>query len=210
MSLEASIIRLPFRQDGSQSEISKKVLTCDEVKKLLTDFIDEEIDIAMLFLSHIEVIEVMEVDDTGVHVIGTAKIKRQCANTLNTNHETTHEVCSVSVHLGHRSSVGPDRLQCWEVLRMVSSTGRVASLLSDRLGYNVTPHLEREKLNPSIALALPIPLLPGSQGRLFTFLPLPLPTGFPLHIHSLFALTQARQNLWNGSERGLVKGTRDE
>ena len=39
-------------------------------------------------------------------------------------------------------------------------------------------------------------------GRLFTFLPLPLKTGFPAHVHALFALTQSRQNLHNSGETG--------
>ncbi len=211
-ALDASIIRLPLRQEQTESEISKKVVTCDEVKQLLTDLINEEIDIAMLFLSHISVIEVMEVDDTGVQYIGTTEIKRQHANPPDGKPEIVHEICSVFNHLGSGSSIHSHRSQSWEIIRMTSSVESAVSLLSDILGCDVAPHLEREKLKPSVALALPMPLLPSreSPGRLFTFLPLPLPTGFPLHIHSLFALTQARQNLWNGSERGLVKGTRDE
>ena len=84
--------------------------------------------------------------------------------------------------------------------------------MSERVGYDAEPFLGKEKLDATIALAVQDPVQSGrgSNGQLFTFLPLPLPTGFPLHIHALFALTQARQNLWNGPERGMIKRTRDQ
>ncbi|KAF8804890.1 hypothetical protein BYT27DRAFT_7013500, partial [Phlegmacium glaucopus] len=32
----------------------------------------------------------------------------------------------------------------------------------------------------------------------------PLETGFPVHVHALFALTQSRQHLRNSGETGIV------
>ncbi|KAA1478276.1 hypothetical protein DENSPDRAFT_741097, partial [Dentipellis sp. KUC8613] len=43
-------------------------------------------------------------------------------------------------------------------------------------------------------------------GLLFTYLPLPLKTGLPAHIHALFALTPDRQHLRNAEEIGLAEG----
>ncbi|KAK0502390.1 hypothetical protein EDD18DRAFT_1048553, partial [Armillaria luteobubalina] len=48
-----------------------------------------------------------------------------------------------------------------------------------------------------------------TSGRLFTYLPLPIRTGFPCHVHGLFALTQSRQNLTNKTEIGIVRGSDD-
>lgn len=210
-SLDASIVRLPLRQDGKQSNISKKVLTPDEVKQLLLDFVCEEINIVMLFLSHISIIEVLEVDDGGVQRIGRADIKRRPLPLPAGIDNVRREECSVTVSFDTlRPSTSPSS-QKWEILHVSSPVDRAIQLLSERLGTDTSDHIAREKLKPTIGLALPVPLKEQwSEGRLFTFLPLPLPTGFPVHIHALFALTQARQNLWNGSERGLVKGTRDE
>ncbi|EEB88370.1 hypothetical protein MPER_13829, partial [Moniliophthora perniciosa FA553] len=58
-------------------------------------------------------------------------------------------------------------------------------------------------------LALAIPTTGKfSAGRLFTFIPLPLSTGFPVHVHGLFALTPSRQHLRNNSEH-VVKQSDD-
>ncbi|KIO16428.1 hypothetical protein M407DRAFT_86020 [Tulasnella calospora MUT 4182] len=43
-------------------------------------------------------------------------------------------------------------------------------------------------------------LKPTFSGRLFTLLPLPIFTHFPLHIHATLALTSSRQNLRNAQE----------
>ncbi|PIL32619.1 hypothetical protein GSI_05323 [Ganoderma sinense ZZ0214-1] len=74
-----------------------------------------------------------------------------------------------------------------------------------RKSLDVTPEwltreVEREKLRSDVALALPINTSHNIQGRLFTFLPLPLTTNFPCHIHGIFSLTDSRQNLRNPSE----------
>ncbi|KIO19908.1 hypothetical protein M407DRAFT_82184 [Tulasnella calospora MUT 4182] len=62
-----------------------------------------------------------------------------------------------------------------------------------------------DKLFPHVALAFPVPdatLSPTQtfSGRLFTLLPLPIITHFPLHIHAALALTSSRQNLRNADE----------
>ncbi|KIO21520.1 hypothetical protein M407DRAFT_80296, partial [Tulasnella calospora MUT 4182] len=62
--------------------------------------------------------------------------------------------------------------------------------------------MSTEKLFPHVALALPIPpdgatSIPNFHGRLFTLLPLPIITNFPVHINAVLALTSSRQNLRN-------------
>ncbi|KIO23551.1 hypothetical protein M407DRAFT_54911, partial [Tulasnella calospora MUT 4182] len=62
-------------------------------------------------------------------------------------------------------------------------------------------------------LALPVPehgatSVPDFHGRLFTLLPLPIITSFPLHINAVLALTSSRQNLRNAQD--VVAGTREE
>ncbi len=208
--LEASIIRLPLRQDGSLSDISQRVLTCDEIGQLLTDFVSQEIQISLLFLSHISVIEVREISEEGIRCIGQVGIDRPSPTVTAQDDGAQIVTSTLSVHFG--PSPAETQVQQWQTLRVAPPTERVVSRLTERLGYDAVPFMEKEKLSATVALALPIPLQPGpeSSGRLFTFLPLPLPTGFPLHIHALFALTQARQNLWNGSEQGMLKRTRDQ
>ncbi|KIO27690.1 hypothetical protein M407DRAFT_72859 [Tulasnella calospora MUT 4182] len=64
--------------------------------------------------------------------------------------------------------------------------------------------MKEDKLFPHVALAFPdpdpaFPRAPGF-GRLFTLLPLPIITRFPLHTHAILALTSSRQNLRNAQE----------
>ncbi|KAG8998067.1 hypothetical protein FRB94_007230 [Tulasnella sp. JGI-2019a] len=47
-----------------------------------------------------------------------------------------------------------------------------------------------------------------TSGKLFTLLPLPIVTGFPLHIHAIFALTSSRQSLRN--QHDVTSGSREE
>ncbi|KIY44267.1 hypothetical protein FISHEDRAFT_25687, partial [Fistulina hepatica ATCC 64428] len=50
-------------------------------------------------------------------------------------------------------------------------------------------------------IALAFPLLQAIEnGRLFTLLPLPIFTEFPLHLHAILALTPDRQALRNRQE----------
>ncbi|KIO19901.1 hypothetical protein M407DRAFT_82182 [Tulasnella calospora MUT 4182] len=64
--------------------------------------------------------------------------------------------------------------------------------------------MKEDKLFPHVALAFPVAdgVVPatGLKGRLFTLLPLPIITGFPLHIHAVLSLTSSRQNLRNAQE----------
>ncbi|KIY44257.1 hypothetical protein FISHEDRAFT_52052 [Fistulina hepatica ATCC 64428] len=68
--------------------------------------------------------------------------------------------------------------------------------MSDRLGNQVEQRLVDDKLFSHIGLAFP--LQQGIEnGRLFTLLPLPIFTAFPLHLHAILALTPDRQALRN-------------
>ena len=198
--LDGTIIRLPLRLDASTSRISSKALTPGEIQQLLDEFVKQEMEIALLFLSHLTCVVVMEVRDDQSWSFREVEIKRtplKCSIPATSYQEVTVTLPSM-------------RSQTWRLIEVVSSIDTCAQLLTQRLGYDAKAALEKEKLSPVVALAIPFPLQSRSDGRLFTFLPLPLPTGFPCHIHALFALTQARQNLWNCSEKGLVRGTRDE
>ena len=197
-----TIIRLPLRIDPS-SKISPKVVNPQEIKTLLVDFVQGEMDIAMLFLSHISRIEILEIDESGKHIVGHADIHRTPPTMLDAQHTISvstitaqHEIQATSVD--------------WNILHAKYAQQECNNILADKLGAQTSALLEKEKLSPSISLAIRAQIPKANDGRLFTFLPLPLPTGFPCHVHALFALTQARQNLRNGSERGMVKGTTDE
>ncbi|KAI0071823.1 hypothetical protein K474DRAFT_1712121 [Panus rudis PR-1116 ss-1] len=202
---DGTIVRLPLRRDATLSEISTKVLVPSEIKDLLEEFAREEIGIAMLFLSHISTIEIMEVDERGTHLIARATVSREPV--LATDAVFAQATCSVVVEYGTDST---QDVQNWVWTHAQFAEDDCAKELSRRLNRDAMPGLKREKLNAAVSLATPSPLTAQTDGRLFTYLPLPLTTKFPTHVHALFALTQARQNLRNASERGIVPGTADE
>jgi hypothetical protein len=60
--------------------------------------------------------------------------------------------------------------------------------MSARLEYDVGDRLAADKLSPIVELALPLDGAPIG-GSLYTLLPLPIETGFPVHVNAVFALT---------------------
>ncbi|TCD64790.1 hypothetical protein EIP91_003627 [Steccherinum ochraceum] len=201
-----TVIRLPLRQDASKSEISAKTLTSLEIRKLLVDFVQGELPVALLFLSHLKSITLMEVDDSGVvRTIGAANLTRTTSPSVSFG---TRQQTAVVTHTAQGRAESTQ--QTWRIFLTDFPSEECARSLSQRLKRDATSDLRREKLSASVSLAFPDPLQSSIRGRLFTFLPLPLPTGFPCHVHALFALTPSRQNLRNSGETGIVPGARDE
>jgi len=198
-----TIIRLPLRTTtgAASSRIKNNSVEPSKIRQLFDDFIKEEIDIVLLFLAHISSIEIYEVDDQGITRLASVELTKSPSDSQYTNITTYQSNVKVTTDvLGCVS-------QSWRILCASYSGSRAATILSERLGYDVDPALKRQKLVPNLAIAMPLPL-PSStpRGRLYTYLPLPLSTGFRCHIHGLFALTPDRQHLRNGEETGVVKG----
>ncbi|KAG8928980.1 hypothetical protein FRC02_006144 [Tulasnella sp. 418] len=91
----------------------------------------------------------------------------------------------------------------WMVAQFVDDYTKVERDMSSKLGYSVKEQIKNDKLLPHVALAVPIwgDTIAHCDGKLFTLLPLPISTKFPLHIHSVFALTSDRQRLRNAQEK---------
>ncbi|KAG7085716.1 hypothetical protein E1B28_003260 [Marasmius oreades] len=104
-----------------------------------------------------------------------------------------------------------ERTASWLILSGDFSSQAASATLSKRIGFDVTKALYNNKLLPKMALAIQSgPTRVYDRGRLFTFLPLPISTAFPLHVHGLFSLTQSRQNLRNvGEKKGVAEGSND-
>ncbi|KAF5349962.1 hypothetical protein D9756_009229 [Leucocoprinus leucothites] len=201
LPFNGSIFRLPLRK--SPSQIGNRPIQPDEISKLLKDFALEELNVALLFLRHVTSVEIYEINvDGNRSEIASATIDR---SPLEPNGQYQTQKSTIRTRF-------PDRLEEreWRILHAPFSEEEAVAALAERLGGNPTTTLSQHKLVPTINLAIPLNA-PGLTeiGRLFTFLPLPLKTKFPVHIHALFSLTQSRQNLRNGGEVGIVKGSDD-
>ncbi|TFK35891.1 hypothetical protein BDQ12DRAFT_267709 [Crucibulum laeve] len=203
ISFHGSVIRLPLRTTGS--EISNKVVQPHEIAQLFHDFVSEEIGISMLFLKHISSIELYEIDVHGTRrQLALSKIERSTFDILANRITHTSVVTNTQAGLAEKKKV-------WRIINETFSEEEAIAELTRRVGSNPDKTLEKNKLVPEVGIALPHNVLTDKEdsGRLFTYLPLPLKTGFPAHVHSLFALTQSRQNLRN-EDTGIVKGSDDK
>ncbi|KAJ7280333.1 hypothetical protein C8J57DRAFT_1175059 [Mycena rebaudengoi] len=204
-----SIIRLPLRKPGAQSSISSKAVDATEIHQLFEDFVREEIGISLLFLKNITSIEVHEVDAQGTRkCLAKSSIQKSepVSWTVDKDRHTAFK-CTVVVETPLLGRVE----KMWRITHSYFPQADSTSLLSLRLGEDPRPILSKHKLLSEMAIAIPLSILHKEEnaGRLFTYLPLPLKTGFPGHVHGLFALTQSRQNLNNGGEIGIVRGSED-
>ncbi|KAF5313831.1 hypothetical protein D9619_013016 [Psilocybe cf. subviscida] len=193
-TFDGTIIRCPLRR--VQSQISKNVVTPDTLAQLFKEFIANEAKIALLFLQNVESIVMYDISPEGVSTcMLQLSISRSVPTSLGENSITS--TATVTVEEGEANT--------WRVLLVKHSQDDAAKALSSK---DSEDFLKENKLLPHVGIAAP---MDGKKctGRLFTFLPLPLPTGFPVHIHAYFALTQSRQNLRNSQETGLIEGTDD-
>ncbi|KAJ7131720.1 hypothetical protein C8R43DRAFT_1133662 [Mycena crocata] len=204
-----SIIRLPLRKPGAQSSISSKAVDAAEIRQLFEDFVREEIGISLLFLKNITSVEVHEVDAQGNRrCLAESSIQKEpvVSWTADSDRHTSFK-CTVTVETPLLGRVN----KTWRIAHSYFPEAYSTSLLSLRIGQDPRPILSKHKLLSEMAIAIPMSILTQEEnaGRLFTYLPLPLKTGFPGHVHALFALTQSRQNLNNGGEIGIVRGSED-
>ncbi|KAI0313563.1 hypothetical protein OF83DRAFT_1175566 [Amylostereum chailletii] len=185
-------IRLPLRIHDSEG-LQAKAISADEIKQIMLDFIHGELGVVMLFLRSVSSIVLKDISVTGdVTTLATARLDRS-PEVTDGDFTTYKAIVTVSVP-GSQTTI-----QSWRVLKTSDSIGDYAKLLDEKLGYPTSDILTREKMTPQVGLAAPLDGLRDS-GRLFTFLPLPISTGYPCSINGTFALTVDRQHLLNPEE----------
>lgn len=207
-----TIVRLPLRTPGAaeKSNIKKTSTSPEEISRLFKQFAREELYHALLFLRHISSIELREVDIDGTdRLIARASIQdaEHIAQLRSFSPQSTMTVTPFIVCLEIEHGDGTIHYPKWRIVHAIETANQFATLIGGDI-TKIVSQLVADKLFPHVALAAPI----GSgiaQGRLFTLLPLPITTGFPVHINSVFALTQDRQNM-RKKDAGLMEGSRDQ
>ena len=192
---QGTIFRLPLRtkDQAIRSRIKNEATAPSEIKRLLEGFGQNELEEAILFLKNISTIVIRHISSSGQeYFIGRATIDQR-----NTN---SNAVFTRQVHC--EAPAGNSRSRIWRFSTYLTDKFTAAQIMSKRLGYNIGDELNKEKLVANVELAMPLGG-PSIQGRLFTLLPLPIKTGFPLHFNTVFALTPDRQSLKNVEEAGL-------
>lgn len=192
---QGTIFRLPLRtkDQAIRSRIKSEATPASEIKQLLEGFGQNELEEAILFLKNISTIEIHHISSSGQeYFIGRASIDPR--STSSGTLFTRQVKCE--------TPVGNSRSRTWRFSTSLTDSSTTAQIMSRTLGYDIGEELTKEKLVANIELAIPLGG-PSIQGRLFTLLPLPIKTGFPLHFNATFALTPDRQSLKNVEEAGL-------
>ena len=195
-----TIFRLPLRTEkqAKTSKIKDTPTSVEQIRTLLYDFCNAELEQVVLFLKHITRIDICHVDADGLQVIGSVSIED-----VDPAPSSCREVKFRKITLqGEDGSTTTSRSWCYRSLTI--DKGDAGKVVSERLGYDVGDSLIADKLFPSIELATP---LNGEAitGSLFTLLPLPIKTSFPVHLNAVFALTPDRQGLKNVEELGTIE-----
>jgi len=201
-----TLFRFPLR--AAPSGISNKVISAVEIAELLRNFAHEELSVSLLFLRNISSIDVCEItDDDQKATISSASISRGSFEAYGPSYLTRE------VRIQLSTADASDKEEEWRILHAPFPQTEALEKLSERLEWSNTRTkrtLSEEKLNPIVELAVSKEFSSlAKDGRLFTFLPLPLKTKFPVHINSVFSLTQSRQNLRNAGEIGIVRDSED-
>jgi hypothetical protein len=169
------------------------------IHELLLDFVHEELKVVLLFLKHVSSVELRVVDDAETITVAHVEVERETSASQDFNK------CHIVT-----SRHGEEERQSWIVHHHSADLEEISEIMSKRLQSDVRTTLIEKKLQPRVSLAFPMPNHNSDtaiSGRLFTFLPLPIYTGFPCHLHGLFALTPDRQHLVNAEETGLPEGS---
>ena len=206
-----TMIRLPLRSAATLSTTSLdgvKAIDKQQIKDLFDQFISSaEMDISLLFLSHLTSIEFYEIDDECSTLLSRVRVTREMSESFE---ESTIGTAAANVQT-HRAQVvcsGPQAsAQAWRILHVSFPESIAEEIISKRASHSTSAVLSKNKLSSNVAVAFP--LSNRTVGRLFTFLPLPIPTGFPCHIHGLFALNQNRRGLKHGDLSELSATSED-
>ncbi|KAJ4466248.1 hypothetical protein J3R30DRAFT_3588632 [Lentinula aciculospora] len=209
--LNATVLRLPLRTsaEAQRSRFKPLAVTISDIQALFQSFVRNELSVALLFLKNILSIELREITPDGKNaLIAEVAVSNQDVASVR-QFMLGHDDCVTNYKLDISTvSGGSSVTQSWRIIHVVISEGSVKAKMEDCLGYDVGESLRDDKLLPHVALAFPLSHQ-DIQGRLFTLLPLPILTGFPLHVNGIFALTPDRQSLRNTEELGIGLESRE-
>ena len=196
IAFPGTIIRCPFRE--KPSKISDQIMTRELISGLSRGFIDRELEISCLFLKNIKRIEVHEVSSAGISTL-LAKVD------VSRFHHTRS---MVTVELEITRNQTTETLE-YHIAEPYFSRDEAVDLILQHTEYDsatVTRALQASKFSPEVKIAIDIKNIP--RGRLFTNLPLPIFTGFPVHIHALFGIDSSRAHLSHAG--GALFGSQDQ
>ncbi|KAF8629294.1 hypothetical protein AX15_003527 [Amanita polypyramis BW_CC] len=191
-----TVIRLPLR--SSPSDLSHRTVHVDELHQMIKEYIAEEANISLLFLDNLKKIDIWEKD--GALMTRLAIWTKSEKIGIRQSDDLSFATYDSSLSNGTAQF-------SWRIVQTQCSEDDAKSRLE---GEGVENIFQKHKLRSDVRLAYPLSSDGYTSGRLFTFLPLPSKTNFPVHIHAPFALASSRQGLRNPNETGIISGSDDD
>ena len=208
----STIFRLPLRTSKSAkySKISNN-LACEKIEELLADFMSEASNF-LFFLNHVTKISVSYLEDDKLElkysvsseVSNESQKKRELLvrEVRKSKEIETQEVKPVSVTYPMKIKDCLDRESDWLIQRQVGCDlsmqdfkipqgNKLCFVPRAGIAAKISPE-QKETLTSHVA---------------FCFLPLPIPTGLPVHVNGQFALDSARRSLWHDQNEKDVLST---
>ncbi|KAH8806800.1 hypothetical protein DL96DRAFT_1686030 [Flagelloscypha sp. PMI_526] len=211
---DGTVVRLPLRtpQQLKHGGIRDESFSPESIRTLFDRFIQDELTIALLFLKNVHSIVLLEIDSNG--------LQKHCASASISNVDDIRHLraffrgdedryLSFSCNVQFRRSDEEGITESWLVSHAITNACDTASAVSGRTGFEVSERLKDDKLYSHVAMAFPLGHTLSNAGRLFVLLPLPIYTGFPVHLHGVVALMPDRQNMKNPNECGHTKESRE-
>ena len=203
-----TLFRFPLRNEPS--DLSTKNYTAEKVRQLF-HALEKEASVILLFLKNIEEIALFETDQSNTtKQIFIVKLSDRCRQEIGqkkksllkqikllSERSVSNTNISLTLEIEECSAKGMVLTHKWLVYHQIDAQDSNLKRLSSELG-----------LLPWVGFATPLvasqrQALSSNGGRLFCFLPLPpdadSKTGFPVHVHGYFGLTDNRRGLkWPG------------
>ena len=197
-----TVFRFPLREEAST--LSKNVWRATKIRKLLQDFEDAAFE-SLLFLKNITKISISEVTRSGAigstRAIAAKITPTECAK----KNDFLRKVQDISSAEQYGGTWQPEPEQVIYQMNL-KGTGRDENwVICQQVGSadtNEVNIMRNYKLLPVGAVAACLTdTKVGLKGRAFCFLPLPIATGLPVHVHGHFALDyESRRHLWECSK----------
>ena len=235
-----TMFRFPLRTEAQAltSRLSKAHYTAESVRQLLIAFANEK-TLDMLYLKNVECVEVLEwrAGEDAPRVMATSTLRlgdeaaaseirrhrsafSRASASMSSNPQRIEDVFTVSFDSTATGVYARDDTRTSTDDTRTSTDGTRTFVVSHALGTDLTPLVDsgREKfgmkLVPWAAVAAELGTDPTcaeqTVGRAFTFLPLPVKTGLPVHVNAYFELSSNRRDIWFGGDMAGGGAARSE
>ena len=183
---KGTLFRFPLRVKDAENDGIAQCITVSKMEKLLNKWVEEVKD-ALLFLKYVTCFKMFIIDDKECTFVPRmscdVKADRQEYQTKLKDHDRKPFLSMYPLTVNRLNCKGKWQSEEW--------------LIQQGIGDIDKPN-EIVPLNSVHAIAAPFESSDNFSGKIFCFLPLPKPSGLPVHINGRFVLNSSRQSLWPG------------